>query len=67
MTIYLKTNWYFICILQLAGLAKVSNMETILCDQKIMADLHIMHVVTFGIIFYNEDEHFLKKNLVPHR
>ena len=33
-TIYLKTNWYFICILQLAGLAKVSNMETILSNQK---------------------------------
>ena len=43
-TIYLKTNWYFTCILQLAGLAKASNMETILCDQKKMADLHTMHV-----------------------
>ena len=33
-TVYLKTNWYFICILQLAGLATVSNIETILCDKK---------------------------------
>ena len=34
-TIYLETNWYFICILQFAGLAKVSNIETILsCDPK---------------------------------
>ena len=47
MTIYLKTNWYFICILQLAGLAKVSNMETILSDPQKMADLHTMHVVNF--------------------
>ena len=44
-TIYLKTNWYYICILQFSELVKVSNMETILCDQKLMADLHTMHVV----------------------
>ena len=44
-TIYLKTNWYFICILLLADIEKVSNVETILCDQN-MADLHIVHVVT---------------------
>ena len=50
-TIYLETNWYFICILQFAGLAKVSNMEAILYDQK-MADLHSMHVVKYTTYFH---------------
>ena len=44
-TIYLKTRWQLYRILQLAGLEKVSNMESILCGQKYQL---VKHCVTEG-------------------